>query len=357
MKRFFICLTLLNFLLLKSNNFFDTSLLTIILMVKNEEAAMQPTLQPFINAGIHNYLILDTGSTDKTIQITQELFKKHTIKNGYIVEQPFIDFATSRNYALKCAEEKFPHAAFFLMIDAEWIIHNVTDLLQFCNDHKDDPTQVYGTKIIMHKNNSTHCVYNLIKAHKGIHYTGAVHEAVTTNSYTYIPANFYFELPTTEYGEEKSKKRWERDRELLHKEHLKDPKNPRTLFYLAQTCACLNDIQGARDYLILRCALKSDAEEDFVSHYRLATMYDTLDDWSNALKYYLKAYNMRPTRVEPLVWLAYHYLSSKEYHLSYLFAKAAVDIPYPKTDTLFVENEMYEFMRYDVLNQATSYVR
>src|SRR3546814_6686783 len=77
-------------------------------MVKDEEQVIAPTLQPFVEAGIDSYLIFDTGFTDKTIEATQNYFAEHNVTNGHIFQEPFIDFATSRNRALDLAEEHVP---------------------------------------------------------------------------------------------------------------------------------------------------------------------------------------------------------------------------------------------------------
>jgi hypothetical protein len=45
-------------------------LLVAVLMIKNEEPVMQMTLQPLVDAGITDFFIYDTGSTDQTIEIT-----------------------------------------------------------------------------------------------------------------------------------------------------------------------------------------------------------------------------------------------------------------------------------------------
>lgn len=332
-------------------------LLVVLVMVKNEEAAMQQTLQPFIDAGIQSYLVLDTGSTDNTIAVTKSLFKCNNITQGYIAEQPFIDFATSRNYAFQCAEEKFPHAVFFLMIDAEWEAHNVQELIKFCANHIQDTYSVYTIRVIAPASNTMQYMPILTRAHKGIRYSGVVHESIITDTVCHLPDTINFTYNPTKYGEDKTKKRFLQDRDLLLAEYKKNPTNARNLFYLAQTYVSLNDLESARDYLLIRCSLtEGNLEEDFISHYRLGVIFDTLQDWQSALHYYLKAYNMRPTRAEPLVWLAYHYLLSKEYALSFLFAKKATEIPYPINDGLFIEKEMYEYMRYDVLGQVAGYL-
>jgi len=65
---------------------------------------------------------------------------------------------------------------------------------------------------------------------------------------------------------------------------------------------------------------------------------------------------MLPHRAEPLIRIANYYLYNKQYALAYLFAHRAVSLPYPISDTLFVEKYAYDFTRYDILGQAALYV-
>ena len=143
-------------------------------MVKNESTVIEKTLQPFLQAGIESYLILDTGSTDNTVEITKNLFKKHKIKDGHVVEQPFVDFSTSRNYAIKQAEILFPQAGFFLMLDAEWYMQNVSNLLEFCKENIN--ASELGFLVSVHTNyyedkesNRYYYVTRLFKPHKAFH--------------------------------------------------------------------------------------------------------------------------------------------------------------------------------------------
>src|SRR3990167_9749906 len=82
-------------------------LLVAVGMVRNEAPVMEMTLQPLINAGIKDFLIYDTGSTDKTIPIIRGVFLKNRIRNFVIEQGEFIDFATSRNKALELTELHF----------------------------------------------------------------------------------------------------------------------------------------------------------------------------------------------------------------------------------------------------------
>jgi hypothetical protein len=54
---------------------FADQLLTVVLMVKNEEAVIKQTLQPFVEGGADSFLIFDTGSTDNTVETGFNFFK------------------------------------------------------------------------------------------------------------------------------------------------------------------------------------------------------------------------------------------------------------------------------------------
>lgn len=348
MKKFLISVFTLFFLSLSANT--PDPLLVIILMVKNEEAAMQPTLQPFIAAGIQSYLILDTGSTDNTISVTESLFKRHHITQGYVVEQPFIDFATSRNYAFKCAEEKFPNAAFFLMIDAEWIMHNVDRLLRFCLDSINIPINSYLLRINLET--SDFFVHRLIRPKKDIWYTGAVHEILNPLSEHKAPHDVFFTLKNTHYGVQKTQERFLRDRILLHKKLEENPHDTHAMYYLGQTYAGLGDYDNAIKYFEMYCSLGGRKEFDFMTHCRLGDLYQYKNNWPKALYYYLEAYNMRPTRAEPLTCIADYYCRHEQFVTSFLFAKKAIEIPYPENDILLIDKNIYEYVRYKILAQS-----
>src|SRR5436190_22697761 len=124
LKKFFLFFLLFYINIFLSKSLIYDPILVAVIMVKNEEHVIRETLQPFIDGGIDSFFVFDTGSTDKTIETTQTFFKQNNITNGYIEQEKFIDFATSRNRALELAHQKFPHAAFMIMFDAEWYIND-----------------------------------------------------------------------------------------------------------------------------------------------------------------------------------------------------------------------------------------
>ena len=62
--------------------------------------------------------------------------------------------------------------------------------------------------------------------------------------------------------------------------------------------------------------------------------------WALVLDAYLRAFEFRPTRVEPIYQIARFYREHAQYHLAYLFSRAVIDTPYPE-DLLFIEKSIY----------------
>jgi len=329
-------------------------LLVVVLMVKNEEAVMRDTLQPFVDAGIDSYLIFDTGSTDETIAVTREFFQEYHVQNGVIKQEPFVDFATSRNRALELAREEFKDGYFMLMPDAEWYMQNVQELIQFCEEHKDDNCLAYLVRII--GDSLDFYTARLIRLNSDICFSGVVHEVLDYCTRKGVPNNIFFKRKSSVYGQEKSRKRWVRDYKLLLNEHERNPEHCRTVFYLAQTCACLGDWENACKWYKHRISMNGWEEENFMALYRLAQAYEHLNKWEKALYYYLEAWAYRPTRVEPLVRLAEYYWKKGDKNLCFLFACKAVELSYPESDVLFIEQDLYNFMRYDLLSRCAWYV-
>lgn len=337
------------------NTNFDQSgpLLAVVLMVKNEGPVIQATLEPYLKGGVTSVVILDTGSTDDTIQKAREILKKYRV-DGYIFEQPFVDFATSRNYAIQCAEEVLPNAVFFLMPDAEWYMHNVSGLLDYCASIANQ--QILSCVVRIGNDYQSFYTPRLFRAHCGVCFEGVVHEVLNNVSYIQVPHDIYFELKVSPEGHKKSYNRWFRDRDLLLAENEKNPNNPRTLFYLAQTCSCIGDHEEAAFWYEKRCETPGWDEENYMARYRLAQVYEAMNDWQSALQNYLLAYDMRRSRAEPLIAIAQHYWNTGNYPLCYVFSKASLEIPCPEHDLLSVEKQLYDCTRYDLLGRAAGLI-
>lgn len=331
-------------------------LLVVTIMIKNEAQVIEATLKPFLQAGQQHFVILDTGSTDDTVKIVQNLFKKYKIQHGHIVQEPFVDFATSRNFALESAEKIFPNAVFFFMIDAEWYMHNVQGLIEFCEKYKDHKDIAYLMKKTFPSDKVTDYINYLFKAHKGVRFYGAVHECINQIAEVKVPNNVFILHNPSKLGREKSSTRWQKDLKILLKEHEKDPNNLRTIFYLGQTYTCLKNYEKALFWYKKRCKGERNNEEKYLAHFRVATIYQSLDNWPEALRFYFKAHAVRPQRIEPLIHIAQYYFNIHNYQATFLLAKYITTLIVPHEEKLCMSPELYTSALYDLLSTTAKHV-
>jgi glycosyltransferase involved in cell wall biosynthesis len=340
----------------------EDPLLVVVIMVKDEADVIEATLKPFVDGGIKNFVVFDTGSTDGTQEVAKKFFEYYAVEHAHILEEKFIDFATSRNHALDAAEKIFPRATFMLMPDAEWYMYNVKELLKFCADAKDASHPSYV--IALNSLRAEFYTPRLIRCRKGVRFVGSVHEVLNLATHEKVPNTAYFEWRPSYRGMDKSRQRWTRDRDVLLKSLAEDPDNPRTLFYLGQTYECLQEWKNAYDYYKKRSKLDGWDEEKFIAVYRLGRVAEMLrfKDSKKAysmkpVKHYLAASSMRPHRAEPLIKIAQYYRNHGDnLHLAFVFASRAAKLPYPHQDLLDVEKYLYEYVRYDILGICAWYV-
>jgi glycosyltransferase involved in cell wall biosynthesis len=330
----------------------------VALMIKNEASSIETTLASLLEGGLRDIFILDTGSTDNTVELVQAFFQQHQI-NGHLQQEPFIDFSTSRNRTLELAEKQFSDIPFLLMPDAEWYLHNASELLKFCEQEKDRDPPLY--MITLKMNQTQFGSARLFRTRCHIRFKGVVHEAPEIVAHLKIPDSTWFEIKASTEGVEKSKRRWKQDLVLLSKAWEENPKDPRTTFYLAQTYHCLNDVDNAWRFYQYRENLSGWDEENFVTLFRLgrlATQVKQINNpygWATAMDYFLKAFSLRPHRIEPLLCIADHYWPDN-IQTCYLFSQFAYDKPYPVNDSLFVNTEAYQYTRYELMSRCAWYM-
>jgi hypothetical protein len=132
-----------------------------------------------------------------------------------------------------------------------------------------------------------------------------------------------------------------RDAELLLTEVERDPADPRSAFYLAQSYYDAGDYTNAHQWYARRSDMGGWDEEVYCAMFRAAESMAQLGlPWQETQEAYLRAWEFRPTRAEPLHAIAYRYRNDQRYQLGHLFAERAAAIPLPP-DTLFVGADVY----------------
>jgi glycosyltransferase involved in cell wall biosynthesis len=322
-----------------------------IMMVKNEHKRIHVSLNSVVGH-VDALIIYDTGSTDNTVDIIKEFSKKHEI-NLYMISGEFIDFATSRNVSLEYADTKDVH--YLVLLDTNDELKNGEGLREFAKEQIGKPST--GYLMCQEWWSGQHDKYynvRFVKAHEGWRYRGTVHEWMKNTKYDSdekAPQIYRMKDDILLYqdrtkDDDKSTSRFSRDYDLLIKEHQKDRDEPRTAFYLAQTCACLNNVDDAYYFYKIRTELKGFQEERFHAFLRCGDLSVKMGhDWVDSMGWFMKAFE-HSHRVEPLIHIIEHYRHKKKWLIAYTFADLACKLNYPDYCILFVDKLSYKYKRW-----------
>lgn len=332
--------------------------IALLMMVKNEEKRIHVSLESIIGI-VKSMVVYDTGSTDKTLEIIKNFAEKHKIILR-LKEGEFINFSESRNVSLDFADS-FDDIDFLLLLDCNDELRGGDKLLKFAKDQLTTPYNAF--LMCQHWWSGKYDKYfntRFIRAHKGWRYKGSVHEWMADTSDT--PGPPVYKMPDDiilfqdrTKDDDKSAKRFSRDKVLLLEDHKKDPTEPRVLFYLAQTCSCLGQNEDAFYYYKLRTEVEGFQEEKFHAYLRCGEFSERLKhDWSVSLGYYMKAVEHSP-RVEPLIHISNYYNRNKKWLLAFTFANFACSLSYPTEAILFVDKHSYDYTRWHILGIVAYY--
>ena len=311
-------------------------LLTLVMIVKDEAHTIAATLES-VRPAIDRYCILDTGSTDGTQDVIRRTFADIP---GEVHEEPFVDFATTRNRALELAGTQ---TAYALMLDADDVLVGADRLRQFLTSvkslGKDD-----GYHLKIHVPGAEFNSCRLTRTLACWRYQGAVHELLLPPDSDSFPAGMRaingvrIDHFPTETGNVRSEARWHRDLAILQRELEKNPADARSAFYLARTLEWLQRFPEAVTAYEKRIDLEGYSEEVFCSYlYRARCARRAGTPQDTCVGMWLEAHSQDPRRVEPLADLAAEYSRADDHALCALFARAAFELPPAHPDALFVE--------------------
>ena len=149
-----------------------------------------------------------------------------------------------------------------------------------------------------------------------------------------------------------------RDAKMLEDDLLQDPNNPRSMYYLAQSYRDAGHKEKALEIFRKRVAMDQGWEEEtFWAQYQVGRMTrDLLGDTAPdaVMKEYLKAWELRPRRMEPLYDLAEYFRQRDEFSKAFLFAVTGVNMTVPN-DSMFILYPVYEWMMKDELCTSAYY--
>ena len=312
----------------------------LVMIVKNEEHVIERCLSA-VKPDIDCYAIMDTGSTDKTIEKINEVMEGI---EGKIYELPFESFSFNRSRIMQSARDDFPDADYLLMIDADDTWHSPKNFTwpELTED-------AYWVKYTM--GGTTWKRNPLTKASAPFEYRGAAHEYLACKR---PHTTGTLEGPEIHCGDDghrrktEGKDKYKRIAGILEKELEKEPGNRRNVFYLAQSWRDAGDPVKAIKYYTQRTEMGGWEEEVWNSKFEIAKILDRLGrPIEQVAEAYLDAYRYRPKRGgEALHHLAYAYRRRGDFAMSHMYAATASSIDKPD-DLLFVNEQIYDWRALD----------
>ena len=347
----------------------DSAPLGLTMIVKDEAGTMGETVRSAA-PHIDYWTIMDTGSTDGTQDVVRGNL---TDVPGQLIEKRFVDFATTRNDALKAHGAR---TTYTFMPDADFTFENMWRLrmiawrLEHECRHWSSHVCGKGMHVVRQTNEmavqmqvvfptSQHALGEL----EGWHYHYPVHEVSAlgpdhAGEYIIVPHDtFTMRFMHGRVFHTKSEQRWrDFDVRILEAEKVKAPNDSRVAFYLARTYNQVGDLELALEEFQRRIDLGGWYQEVFYSLLEQGRILARLGrDPTSKFK---QAHALVPNRAEPLFELACWeqkqvdacdgeglWLEACRFQhraLGYTYAKYAAAIPYPPPGTLFISSPVYD---------------
>lgn len=309
------------------NVIYYDNLINLCIMVKNAGPQFEEMLLSNIDI-IDKWTILDTGSSDNTIDIINNALVGK--KSGNLYQEPFINFCDSRNRLLELAGES---CKFILMLDDTYVMKG--NIRQFLNEIRGD--QYSNSFTLMINSHDTQYGSNrIIKSNSGLKYMYKIHEVITdkNNINIVVPENKASILDKRyDYMEARTMERKKIDLSLLFEELEDDPMNPRTYYYLAQTYNLLKDYEKAFEYFIKRTEFVNSGflQERVDAAFEAARLanFQLNKPWDECLTLYEKCYKMDESRPESLYFIGIHYYVKENPIVAYNYFKQAFQLGFP----------------------------
>lgn len=263
--------------------------LELVMIVKNAENVIRKTIETVLPI-INYYTIIDTGSTDSTLEILHNILDNSGI-TGTIYTESFVDFSTTRNRAFELAGTR---ADYHLMLDDSFIVVNPTKLLNYIKLGCDMYFIGVNTSNLIYKSN------RILKSNKQYRYKFKIHELIEPsnkdNVYNIDKNECFIHDDKNVLSILRTRARMNTDIKWLEEE-LKETNGvyPRTFYYLGMLYDSMDDRERSYSYLTKCISLGKTDQYTFLACMGLANvMLRRRDDWNCIFNVYRKAVAIDP---------------------------------------------------------------
>ena len=299
------------------------------MIVKNESKIMKRCLEsvlPFIDT----WCIVDTGSTDGTQDIIKDILKD---KPGILHERPWVNFGHNRNEALGLART---WGDFTLLTDADMVLvdkgfkkESLSANIDVYDVAQDNLGTYYHNMRLLNNTKTWRCI-------------GVTHEYYDCVEGVKIRAvlDTLFFNDISDGGSKGDK--FTRDIALLEQGLIDEPNNGRYMFYLAQSYRDTGNHDKAIEWYTKRVEFGGWAEEQWFAQYMIGwCMIHQKRSFDEVHPVMMKAWMMRPWRIEPVSALAGLAKTESKWQHAYQLSKICATTPWPADDVLFIVKILY----------------
>ena len=346
----------------------------ILTQIMKDESHVAKRMLDSIKNIVDGICVVDTGSTDDSIEIVKNWGKENNVET-YVIERPFDNFENSRNCSFEKAREKFlpetddgnVYYNFWLDFDEQLIVDETFDKQSINKDLYMFDTYIGQMKYTRNE---------LVRLDMNFKFYGPIHEYIIPPKDTKVTSDV---LKGVKVDVKTDGASWQENIQLKYISHAhilekyisENRTDSRWIFYTAQSyhdSSTITNIDERNERL--RRAIRyykerverTDGypEERFYSQFRIGTIMKRLEyPWNLTLQALLKAYSMEPSRGESIKVIIDYYLEMGEWDLAYMYSDFCVKNfhdknPYPKR-LLFVDNSLYTWKFLEVYSAACYY--
>lgn len=286
--------------------------LSACVITKNEEQNIGRCINSYRDI-VEEIIVVDTGSTDKTVEIAEEL-------GAQVYPFQWVDdFSKAKNFALSKAKGDW-----IIFLDAdEYFVGSIKKLPNIIRKHGQKNRKIFMCKMFNIDEETKEPLSDFLQSRifkntKEISYAGKIHETLSSKNKNieavYINEND-LAIYHTGYSKNRVMQKAQRNLELLVRELEKPEVDPRTYFFISSSYSTMKDYDNSIYYAkkFLESGAKVEGQDSKIYYNLISDMMYANYDWTEIFKVIDEAIEQFPDHPMPILYLAQGYYYTKQY--------------------------------------------
>jgi len=319
------------------------STISLVMIVKDEEEILRKSVDA-VKSIADEFIIVDTGSTDKTKEIIAEY--------GKVYEIPFVDFVQTKNESLKLATGDY-----ILFMDAdEVVVSGLDKLKEYADKGEYDAVSAHiieGPLDNLNVITNTYFRHRLWKNDGKWAFQGpGVHEVICGSGKIAYDRDIHVRHEHIKRNKAELANQWSQKYvEILQKALEKNPKDGRALFYLARTYKDLSKFTEAIDIYeeYLTVPDNNFLDERWQAAYDIANCWKRLGEYSKTLIACDRAIKIDPRRAGAYNLKGLIFYNCMEWDNAIVCFQQALNEKIPQDVLLFLNPREYKEIPLDYM--------